>query len=247
MRSGWSLREATGLAIGALGSIGAAAVLVSVRGQLANADVALILMVFVLAGALVGGRTVGVFSALVAAASFDFFFTEPYRTLKIANREDVITTLILLAVGAILGEVAGWSARLGQRLREDRSEIKRLHRVAELAARGETEEDMILVVTAELIATLRLQDCTFERPPFVGELPVMERNGQIGGRLHHYTREGFELPREGAQLLVVGAGRTVGRFRLAPTHGVGVSPERRLIAIALADQLGAVIAWRTAA
>ena len=66
--------------------------MVGVRGEIANADVALLLMVFVLAGAVIGGRTAGVLSAAAAAMAFDFFHTRPYGTLKIANRDDVMTT-----------------------------------------------------------------------------------------------------------------------------------------------------------
>src|SRR5438128_5378749 len=113
-------RQAAGIAIGVLGSIGFAAVMVGVRGEIANADVALLLMVFVLAGAVIGGRTAGVLSAAAAAMAFDFFHTRPYGTLKIANRDDVMTTAILLAVGLVIGEVATWSQRLRDRLRDDR-------------------------------------------------------------------------------------------------------------------------------
>jgi len=42
-------------------------------------------------------------------------------------------------------------------------------------------------------------------------------------------------------LPVVGAGRSLGRFVLIPTPGVGVSKERRLSAVALADQVGAAL------
>src|SRR4051794_39084526 len=147
-------KYAAGTAIGVLGSIGFAAVMVGVRGEVANADVALVLMLFVLAGAVVGGRTAGVLSALAAAMAFDFFHTQPYGTLKIANKDDIITTIILLLVGLVIGEVATWSQHLSDRLRDDRNEIKRMHRVAELAARGETSEDLVLVVTAELLSTL---------------------------------------------------------------------------------------------
>src|SRR5262245_43916721 len=88
-----SSRQAAGIAVGVLGSIGVAGAMVGVRGEIANADVALILMVCVLAGAVIGGRVAGVLSALAAAMSFDFFHTKPYATLKIANKDDVITTL----------------------------------------------------------------------------------------------------------------------------------------------------------
>jgi hypothetical protein len=42
------------------------------------------------------------------------------------------------------------------------------------------------------------------------------------------------------------ANRPVGRFVLAPTAGVGVPIERRLVALALVDQLAVVLAVRAA-
>jgi hypothetical protein len=60
-----SARE-SGLAAGGLGSLMAAAGLVGVRGEIANANVALVLVLFVLLGAAIGGRSAGAVSALVA-------------------------------------------------------------------------------------------------------------------------------------------------------------------------------------
>src|SRR5437660_6486014 len=101
-----------GLAVGALGAVGAAAALVSVRGQLLNADVALVLVIVVLLGAVIGGRRAGAMSALVAAAAFDFFHTRPYNTLKISSRDDIITTGLILIVGLAAGELASRAQRI---------------------------------------------------------------------------------------------------------------------------------------
>ena len=77
--------------------------LVGVRGELAAEVVALVLALTVVAGGVMAGRAGGVAAALVAAVSFDFFFTEPYASLKIANGADVATTFLLVAVGLVVG------------------------------------------------------------------------------------------------------------------------------------------------
>src|SRR5439155_8543885 len=102
-------------------------------------------------------------------------------------------------------------------------------------------DDLVSALCAELIETLRLQGCSFERPPFVGDLPRMAPSGAVSGTRHFYTRDGFELPREGVELPVVAGGQTVGRFVLVPTVGAGVDMERRLVAVALAHQLRVVL------
>jgi two-component system sensor histidine kinase KdpD len=210
---------------------------VGIRGEIANVNVALVLVLFVLLGACIGGRSAGAMSALAAATAFDFFHTRPYGSLKIARGNDIVTTVLLLVVGLVIGEIAGRTNRLRATIRDDQRRLRSLHRVAELAVSGE-RGDLVLAVTAELMETLHLEDCQFERPPFAAALPPLERDGTVSTSVHRYTHDGFELPRGGVELRVVGRGETVGRFVLAPTPGVGVSAQRLLVAVALADQLG---------
>src|SRR5438874_13172847 len=99
-------RASFGAALGSLSSLFAAALLVGVRGEIANANVALVLVVCIVLGAVTGGRAAGVAAALVAAASFDFFHTRPYNSLKMTDGNDIIATLLLLVVGLAVGEIA---------------------------------------------------------------------------------------------------------------------------------------------
>jgi K+-sensing histidine kinase KdpD len=75
--------------------------LVPMRDFLGAANVAIILLLGVQLVALLGGIRGGVVGALVAALSFDFFFTEPYLRLVIADRRDIITMVLLLAGGLL--------------------------------------------------------------------------------------------------------------------------------------------------
>ncbi|MBV8983680.1 MAG: PAS domain-containing sensor histidine kinase [Acidimicrobiia bacterium] len=231
-----------GAAVGSLGALFTAAALVGVRGDIQNANVALVLVLWVLLGAVTGGRASAVISAFVAAISFDFFQTKPYNSLKISDGNDVLTTVLLLAVGLAIGEIAIRAQRVHAQRDDQRLQLQRMHRIAGMAAGGEGVEDLLLAVTAELIETLELQNAWFERPPFEAGLRRLEHSGVIESREHRYANGEFELPREGVELPVVAAGRTVGRFVLIPTPGVGVSKERRMSAVALADQVGAALA-----
>jgi len=239
-------RTLLGIAVGGLGSVGAALALVGVRGELLNANVALILVVFVLLGAIVGGRSAGAMSALAAAIAFDFFHTKPYNNLRIANGNEIVTTVLLFVVGLAVGEVAARAERIRGLLAADRHELRRVHRIAELAANGEGAEDLILSVTAELMGLLKLKDCYFEWAPFIASLPTIEPSGYVERHEWRWTGEGFELPSSGVQVPVVSGGKTVGRFVLVPTPGVGVRPEARMIAVALADHVGVVVSKRAA-
>lgn len=235
-----SSRTLVGIGVGGMGSLAVAAGLVALREELANVNVALVLVLIVLGAAALGGRTAGAMSGVVAATSFDFFHTRPYGSLKIARANDLVTTMLLLGVGLVMGEVAERSGRFKARLRDDQKELRRLHRVARLAASGaEDERDLVLTVTAELIDALRLRDCHFERPPFLSELPHLQADGAVSGRSRvFHSHGGFELPSAGVDLRVVGRKGVVGRFVLVPTPGALVSTERLLVAVALADELG---------
>jgi hypothetical protein len=240
------VKTLVGAAVGSLGALFTAAALVGVRGDIQNANVALVLVLFVVLGAVTGGQGAAAISAFVAAIAFDFFHTKPYNSLKISDGNDVLTTVLLLAVGLAIGEIAIRAQRVYTQREDEQRQLRRIRRIAGLAAGGEGVDDLLLAVTAELIETLDLQNAWFERLPFVAALPRLERSGVIEATEHHFANGEFELPREGVALPVVGAGQTMGRFVLIPTPGVGVSKERRLSAVALADHVGAALA-RTAA
>jgi len=231
-----------GIAVGAMGSMGTAAALVAVRDHFALVNVALILVLFILVGAIIGGRVAGVASALVAAVSLEFFHIRPFNSLKISDAADVETTVLFLVVGLAVGELALRADRIRSSVAGHRDEMRRFQRIAHMAANGESPDDLISAVRAELIEDLKLRDCSFERPPFVGTYPILEPSGHItGGAIRSYTRDGFDLPSDGLVLPVVANGRSLGRFVLQPTPGAGVSNERRIVAASLADQLSVVL------
>jgi hypothetical protein len=234
--------RAVGLAIAAFGPLLVSGILVPFRDDLAAANVVLVFVVVVVLAATVGTRASGAVAAIIAAMSFDFFFTHPYQSLKIDSSDDIQTTILLLVIGLLVAEIVTFSRR-HQRSSEQRgNEIARLHRVAELVASDSDAEDVVLSVQAELIGLLSLRDCRYETPPFGSELPILERNGAIAGDHRHWIGGEYTLPAQGAAIPVLGRGRSYGRLVLVPDLSVGVSIEERVVAVALSDQLGAAFA-----
>jgi hypothetical protein len=227
---------------GGIVPIGVAAALVGVRDVVQNANIALVLVVVVVLAAAMGGRTAGVCAAVVSALSFDFFHARPYLSLSIDTADDVETTVLLLAVGLLVGGIAVGNLRARALAEASTEEVMRIHRVAERAARGEEATDIIVAAQEELTDLLALQACRFEAQPFVPVLPRLERSGHLDTRVLHFRGNGFELPAEGVELPVYGRGAQLGRFVLDPRPGVGVSLEQRVVAVALADQVGAALA-----
>ncbi len=235
-------------AVGAAVPVGVAALLVVVRDDVLNANLAMILMAVVVLVAVLGGRSAGALAAVTAALSFDFFLTQPYLTLRITDDDDIETTVILFVVGVAVGQFADWAHKSRQASRTTRSELDRLRRVADLVSQGADREEVKLAGQTELAALLRLRDCTFESEPFDRVLPRLERSGVLDHAttreavVRRYARGGFELPTEGVELPVYHRGAQVGRYVLVPSPGVGVTLEQRVVALALADQVGAALA-----
>jgi len=219
-----------------------AAGLVGLRDTISSADVVLVLVLVVVLAAAAGGREAGACTAVVAAVSFDFFHTRPYNELRIASRDDVVTTVLLLIVGLGVGQVAARARRARTSAKERTGELNRIYRVAELAARGDDPSDVIMGAQAELASLLGLRDCRFEAAPFGRSLDRLERGGIVSWPEPNIRRSGYELPVDGAELLVVGRGNTLGRFVLEPVPHAAVSLEQRVVAVAIADQVGAVLA-----
>ena len=234
---------APGYAIGGLGTMAVAALLVPFRGDIATANMALIMVIVVVLAAAVGGRGAGAVAAVVGAVSFDFFLTQPYLSLQIDNADDVETTILLLVIGLLVGEIVVRARRSRSAAARGADEIARLHQIAELAATGASADQVITEVGRELSEVLALRDCFFERAPFGRPLPRLERNGAITGATERRFHGGeLSLPPE-TELPVLGRGLQLGRFVLVADVRSGVSLEARTVAVALSDQLGAVLAF----
>ena len=158
-----------------------AGVLVPFRDHLPNADMALALVVPVLVAAIVGGRIAGAASAVVSALTFDFVFTQPYLSLRIASKDDVATFVVLLIVAMVAAEVGIRGRRGGVAARESRSELDRLLRVAELSARGADVDDVVMSARAELIGLFGLDECVYQAERSGPELPRLGNRGALEG------------------------------------------------------------------
>ena len=235
-RAGW--------ASAVLGPLAVSGLLLALRNEFTPSNFALPLILVVLAAAVVGGRTGGIAAAFVSAACFDFFFTRPYYSFTIDSRADIETTIALLVVGLAVGEIVIRARRAERVARVSRREVERIRRVAELGAGGSTTGRLIDVVQRELCDLLGARGVRFELHPFATVLPqlghgsVLMPSRGIVAHLPSGPRNELEIP-------VWGSGREVGRLVVVlPTSSTGIEipAEDRALAVALADQLGAVLA-----
>jgi hypothetical protein len=235
------------IALGGLAPILGAAALVAVRGHVAGTNVALILAVVVVTAGALGGRAGGTVAGFTAALSFDFFHTRPYLSLLIHDTDDVEMTILLLILGLVAGQLA-WRAGVAARQRDGgRGGLDQIRRLAELVVHGSPSADVIATARTQLIDLFRLVDCQFEAAPFHDrmDLPHLERTGVVAHRRYRLQPGGeleVELPAEGIALHVMSRGQIVGRFILDFHPDAGATLEQRIVAVALADQVGASLA-----
>lgn len=234
-------RELLVAAAGALLPLVVAAALVPFRAHIANSNVALVLVVVVVAVATSGRRAAAAVAALSAGAWFDFFFTHPYGSFTITNHDDVVTTVLLLVVGLVVGELAARARRQRAAAEEGRGDVDRIYRVAAMVAAGSPRDAVLRAVEQDLTELLRLRACHFDSRPSHEHPARIEQDGSVVLGMVRWPAHQVGLPGDEVELPVQQRGRTLGRFVLVPTPREPVAQERRIVAVALADQVGAAL------
>ena len=143
--------------------LGLAAVLIPFRASVPNTDGALALLLVVVAVAANGYRPAGILAAVSAAAWFDFFLTRPYETFDITGRTDLETTVLLLAIGVAITEIAVWGRREHATASRRASYLAGLGAAAQAVAAGSSLSTLIDQVTSQLTQLLSLQTCRFQQ------------------------------------------------------------------------------------
>ncbi|WP_327048365.1 DUF4118 domain-containing protein [Microbispora sp. NBC_01189] len=213
-------------------------ILVSFRGAFRPVDVALVLVVIVVAVAVYGRRLAGALAALSAAAWFDFFFTQPYGRFTIAKAPDIGTTVLLLVVALVVSQLAARARRLEVIAITDAEHLSRIHRTAELAQSTRSPGTVVDHVNKQLTEILGLRGCRFEYGSLLGHPARLERDGTVVVGRKHWDVDRKGLPAEEIELRTFANGHYYGRFMLRPVAGTIPSPQARLVAVILADQAG---------
>jgi len=222
--------------------------MVPFRDHLANAAAALVLVAVVVAVAAFGDRRAGVIATISAVAWFDFFLTKPYETFSISSAHDIETALALILVGLAVTEIAVRSHRMYQIALHEGVYLAAIRELSDLVSNGAPVDTVIAEAIRELSDVLEATSCRFEADGSAavpGPRPRLERTGEVehGDRRFDVAADG--MPEGEIELMVQGRGRPCGRFVFTTQPGQPVSIEQRIVAIALADQVGAALAGHT--
>jgi K+-sensing histidine kinase KdpD len=215
-----------------------AAALVPVRTSFPGIDAALVMVVVIVGVAAWGDRLAGALAAISAGIWFDFFLTRPYQTFDINHRPDIETTALLFAVGLAVTELTARGRHHRAVAAEESTYVAALHDVARMMAEGDDPEEIVTRVEGVLATLLELRSCRYSPGPPTEPTAVISQEGAV-------LLAGFSwntLPGDRVELPVQYQGHLFGRFVLVPSPGVTVPLERRLVATALANEIGAVLA-----
>ena len=207
---------------------------VPLRGHVENTNLALGLVIVVLFLSVAGGRSSGIVASVSAAVAFDVFLTQPYNSLRITSRDDLLTTALLLTIGVIAGELVQRAHRNGARAAAVESELTAVLERAELTAGAENAGELVGLATRELTRLLDLKSCSYVGGDLPRQMPELR---------HRFIR----VPADGGSssgvvaLPVRAHGRVQGHFVMAfpeTTVGTSLTTDQRHAAVALADQVG---------
>jgi hypothetical protein len=218
------------------------AALVPARGSFTNTAAALVLVALIVGVAVIGSRFTGVIASLSAALWFDFFLTRPYERFTISHRPDVETTISLLVVGVVVTELAARSRHHNRVASEQSEYVAIIHDLAEMVAGTAAIDEVMATASGALIRLLHLRACRYE-----ASSTATPRRAEIGpdGEVVHvglrWPVDQNGIPGPEAELPVRWRGKVLGQFVLTPTPGWPVSLERRVVANAIADQVGGAL------
>lgn len=212
-----------------------AALWIPIRDRLPNTDLALALVLVLAAiGWRAGGRATAV-GALSAGASFDLLATRPYGTLAISRGTDVLTALILVATGALVGLGASRLARYRSSESSRADAMAVFMEASGLMATGQERQLVAAALATELERELGLEECRFVAEPPTGAHPTVARDGNLVG----LVASGGEAQGR-IDLPIWCQGEVVGHYQLVLGAGRPSRQDLR-VAISLADQAGAAL------
>ena len=231
-------RDRAAFAAALVAPLAAAAILVPFRSSWPNTNVALLLVVVIVAVAAIGNRVAGAIAAIGAAVWFDFFFTLPYERFTIRSSADVTTFILLPVVGVIASQLAAYARRLKVVAITDERYLAQIHQTAVLAQTAKSPDAVVDHVADQQAGLLDLQACRFEYGNLLGHPPRLQPDGTAVTGRGHCDVEHAGLPGEEIELRVFANGQYYGRFMMRPQPGSRPSLQARLVAIALTEQAG---------
>jgi K+-sensing histidine kinase KdpD len=239
-QTGSPIRTTIAVAAAALLPVAFGAALIPLREPLSQ-SISLLMVLPVLVIALVGGARLGTFAALGAAAAFDVFHTQPYYRPTIDDPDDIVETIVLLAIGITAGYLAESAQNAIVAARVRRQELSAVTNFLEHIGTAIPAETLADHAGASILSLLDARECVW-RPDYKGTAsPVLKRDGTLMS-VHGNTRDGGGGTLPTTIEIPVGDPPTeYGRFIVKTNQRINVSLEERRAAAIIATTLARCI------
>ena len=255
-RDRWSLSDGEGIAWGAgafVASVLLGVILQPVRETIGLENVTIAYLLIVIVAAAYGGRGAGLFAALAAALSYDYFLTTPYNRLVIDTLAQVVTVGLMFAVG-VVASLAGRARRRSIVEARQQSDALRLLSAITytIAAGGDADraaaEGLYGLLDADRVTITRSGPAGEAVVADVGrtdeaadadDLPHLDQEGRLPRGFGLWCNGVPPKPSRGAVINLVRRDHRVGELVVATREG-RLTPSARLTLATVAHALAAV-------
>ncbi|MFJ4897330.1 hypothetical protein [Streptomyces sp. NPDC088727] len=93
----------------------------------------------------------------------------------------------------------------------------------------------------QLTGLLQLHGCRFGYGTLLGHPPRLQQDGTVTSGHSHWDVDQLGLPDQEVELRTLASGHFYGRFMMRPARGAAPSLQARLVAVTLANQVGAAL------
>ena len=146
-----------------LAAAGATAALLSVRGQIGSAHVALTYLMIVLGCSSRCGRYAGLLLAAFCFVAFNFFFVVPFGTLAVHDPYDWLILFAFLGASAIAAELLSRAQGEAEQARLRANEIQRLASLGAEALQAPRAKDALTAIARMISSELGVESEIFMR------------------------------------------------------------------------------------
>jgi K+-sensing histidine kinase KdpD len=220
-------------------------------------NVTIVYLATVVLTAAFGGRAAGLFAAVAAALSYDFFLTTPYHSLVIDSPAQVITVALLLATGLAAGLAGRARRHLALTVDEQAELIGLTNTVAQAAANGDNADQIAAEHIRQLLDARRVAIQRTSHPGMLtiadtgdrdvpldtSDLLHLDEQGRTLAREHLIVAKGlvrWRMPERGVVFDLVHHGHPVGCLIVIRSHTASMSRLTRLTLATVAETLAAI-------
>jgi hypothetical protein len=227
------------LAAGPLAAVLIGIGLVPLRGLTTASNFTFVFMALTILVAELGGRAAAVATALSSALSLDFFLTQPYLHLSIADKHDVTGFVGLTVCGLIAAAVGSQRGERVAALRASRGQLGLVHSGLEQLERGIPASvglkrvldasRGVLPIAAAVVRDARGNLLAATEQAHAMPVPTRILGSDAPAPPAATERSPQPLPREGARIALVAGGRQVGWLDVWGTGKTASAQARRTL------------------